>query len=60
MGTTLLRWASENRGLLVFLALLALVFTTLRTKPSDVASAEALRTLLAQGQPTVLELYSNA
>lgn len=51
-----------NKGLWVILGLIVLIigaFVFLRTTPSNIGSAGELSTLLTNGQPKVLEFYSN-
>jgi len=55
----LLSFAAQNRGTLVFIALLLAAFLLLRTRPTKVDSLEGLETLVGHGQPAVLEFYSN-
>ncbi|UCC87080.1 MAG: hypothetical protein JSV81_19855 [Anaerolineales bacterium] len=52
-------WIKANWLLLMFLALVASAFILLRSKPSNVASFDELNGVLAAGQPTVVEFYSN-
>ena len=52
-------WIKGNWLLLAFLALIAVAFIVLRSKPSDVDSLEELNGVLTTGQPTVIEFYSN-
>jgi len=52
-------WVKGNWLLLTFLALIAVAFIVLRSKPSDVDSLEELNGVLTTGQPTVIEFYSN-
>ncbi len=59
---SLLRWISEYRLLLIVVAIfvipMAVLHLTQHTWPSEVGRGE-LETLVTQGKPTVLELYSN-
>ncbi len=52
-------WIKANWLLLSFLILIAGAFILLRSKPSNVDSLDELSTILAAGQPTVVEFYSN-
>jgi len=52
-------WARANWLLLIFLAMIAIAFIFLRSKPSNVASLGELDGLLSAGQPIVVEFYSN-
>jgi hypothetical protein len=52
-------WLKANWPLLLVLLAMVSAFTLLRNKPSDVESIDELSGLLAAGQPTVLEFYSN-
>jgi len=57
------RWARfgrENWLTFLVLAVLVLAFMALRTRPTEVASSEALLGSLAGSQPTLVEFYSNA
>lgn len=51
-----------NRGLWLLVGVIVLIvgaFIFLRTEPSDIGSADALASTLTDGQPKVLEFYSN-
>jgi hypothetical protein len=51
-----------NRGLWMLLGLILVIagaFIFLRIEPSDIGSADALAAMLIDGQPKVLEFYSN-
>jgi len=48
----------EQTGKIV-LALIAGGYFFLRTRPSNIASMEALEASLRRGQPTLIEFYSN-
>lgn len=52
-------WLKANWLLLIVLASFLGVFIFLRSKPSQVVSLDELNGLLASGQPTVVEFYSN-
>jgi len=52
-------WVKANWLLLIVLVLMASAFIFLRSRPSNVASVDELDGLLAAGQPTVVEFYSN-
>lgn len=49
----------QNVLLLIVLALIGGGYFFLRTRPSDIASMEALEASLHRGQPTLIEFYSN-
>ncbi len=49
----------ENLFIIALLGGLAAAFLLLRTSPSRVASLEALQASLRDGQPTLVEFYSN-
>lgn len=55
-------WAAwrENRPTILVVALLAVGYLALRTRPSDVGSADEFLAGLGAGRPTVIEFYSNA
>ena len=52
-------WLKGNWLLLVLLTILLVAFIWLRNRPSDIHSVEELNRLLAAGQPTVIDFYSN-
>lgn len=52
-------WLRSNWILLIVLVLMASVFLLLRSTPSRVGSLDELSGVLAGGQPTVVEFYSN-
>jgi hypothetical protein len=52
-------WLRSNWILLLVLVLIASVFLLLRSTPSRVDSLDQLGGMLAGGQPTVVEFYSN-
>ncbi len=55
-----LDWARSNWLLLTFIVGLVLVFTFLRTRPTEgVDSLQSLDTALVTGRPVVLDFYSN-
>jgi uncharacterized membrane protein len=56
----LLRFWREEWLTLLIVAALGVGYLALRTNPTAIVSAEALVESLAQGQPTVVEFYSNA
>ncbi len=58
-GFNLLGWLKANWLLLLFLGLIAGAFIFLRSKPTDFNSISELEGVLADGQPTVVEFYSN-
>lgn len=49
----------ENWLLLLVVAAVAIVFAALRTPASDVASLAEVEAVLEDGQPTLVEFYSN-
>jgi len=53
------QFVRQNALLLIVLALIAGGYFFLRTRPSDIASMEALEASLRRGQPTLIEFYSN-
>lgn len=55
----LLAWIKLNWMLLTIMGFIAGAFIFLRNKPSDIATADELNRLLVDGQPTVIEFYSN-
>lgn len=57
--TGIARFARENWLTLLVLVGLLVAYLALRSSPSDIASAEAFMSDLQQGQPTVVEFYSN-
>ncbi len=58
-GFDLLGWLKANWLLLAFLGLIAGAFIFLRSKPTDFKSINELEGILVNGQPTVVEFYSN-
>ena len=54
-----LTWIKANWVFLLFLTAIASAFIFLRTKPSDVDSLAEFDGILTNGQPTVVEFYSN-
>jgi hypothetical protein len=57
--TNLIAWIRLNWMLLLFLTAIAGAFIFLRTKASNIESSNELSGLLYDGQPTVIEFYSN-
>ena len=56
----LVEWLRLNWVLLAFIVGLALIFGLLRTRPTaGIDSVQALDSVLATGQPVVVEFYSN-
>ena len=49
----------ENRVTLAVLALLAVAYLTLRSSPTDIASAESFVESVEDGTPSVVVFYSN-
>lgn len=58
-ATNLLAWIKLNWVLVLMLAAIAGAFIFLRSKPSDIATSNELTAILYDGQPTILEFYSN-
>jgi hypothetical protein len=56
----LVRFWREEWLTILIVAALAGGYLALRTNPTAIVSTEALVESLAQGQPTVVEFYSNA
>jgi len=54
------RFLAEHWLTLVIVAALAVGYLTLRSSPTTIASVEEFVASLKQGQPTVVEFYSNA
>ena len=59
LGYQLLNWARVNWAFLLIVAIIAGAFIFLRSTPSPVNTLPQLNGLLAKGQPTVIEFYSN-
>ena len=57
--TRLTRFWIDNRLMIVIVAALAVGFLVLRTTPTAIADAGEFTAALQQGQPTVVEFYSN-
>jgi hypothetical protein len=57
--SSLLTWLRSNWLLALLFAGLAGAFIFLRSQPSDVSDGAELNGLLTDGQPTVIEFYSN-
>jgi hypothetical protein len=55
----LLRLLRENWLILLVLGAIAVAFVALRTPGSDIASIAEVDAILADGQPTFVEFYSN-
>ena len=55
----LARFVRTNWLILLVLGSLVAAFLALRTRPSDVASIFEADVILGNGQPTVVEFYSN-
>ncbi|MCQ3975218.1 MAG: hypothetical protein DPW09_17385 [Anaerolineae bacterium] len=50
------------KGIWILLGVIVLIigaFIFLRTEPSDISSVDALTAILTDGQPKVIEFYSN-
>ena len=50
----------QNWLTILVIAVLVVGYLSLRTRPSDVGSADDLLASLGAGRPTVVEFYSNA
>jgi hypothetical protein len=57
--TNLLSFVQQNRVFLAFVGLLIAAFLLLRNRPTDVASLTELEAMLGNGQPALIEFYSN-
>jgi len=53
------RFLAENWLALLVVAALAAGYMSLRSSPTTIASVEEFAASLEQGQPTVVEFYSN-
>ncbi len=53
------RRLKENWALIAFLVVIIGAFVLLRSKPSDIQDVNELSAMLTNGQPAVLEFYSN-
>ncbi len=53
------RRLKENWMLIAFLVVIVGAFVLLRSKPSDIQDVNELSAMLTDGQPAVLEFYSN-
>jgi hypothetical protein len=54
-----IEFLGENWLFLLFLAVIAAAFFFLRSSPTDLANASEFDAILANGQPAVVEFYSN-
>jgi hypothetical protein len=59
IGANLLTWLRINWTFLLVVSIIAAAFIFLRSTPSQVNTLTQLNDLLASGQPTVIEFYSN-
>ena len=59
LAQRLVRLLRENWLLLLIVGAVAIAFLALRTPSSDVASLEEVDAILTDGQPTLVEFYSN-
>jgi hypothetical protein len=57
--TALLAWLKINWILVLFVGFIVAAFLFLRNKPSQISDSDELSRILYDGQPTVLEFYSN-
>jgi hypothetical protein len=55
----LFSFVAHNRGTLAFLGLLIAAFLFLRSRPTKIDSLEGLEAMVGNGQPAILEFYSN-
>lgn len=55
----LFSFVAQNRGTLAFIGLLMAAFLLLRTRPTQVDSLAELEAMVGNGQPAILEFYSN-
>lgn len=55
----LLRFLGENRLFLILLLAIAAAFFFLRSSPSQLADEAAFDSVLIDGQPTIVEFFSN-
>ncbi len=54
-----IEFLGENWLFLLFLTVIAAAFFFLRSSPTDLANASEFDNILANGQPAVVEFYSN-
>lgn len=59
LGERLLRVLRENWLILLVIGGVAIAFLALRTQASAVSSVEEVTAVLNNGQPTMVEFYSN-
>ena len=59
IGSHLLGWIRVNWAFLLIVAIIAGAFIFLRSTPSQISTLPQLNGLLAKGQPTIIEFYSN-
>ncbi len=52
-------WLKDNLFLILFLGIIASAFVFFHTTPSDVTSFDAVSQTLTNGEPTLIEFYSN-
>lgn len=57
--TKVLRSFRDNWPSLLLVLVLLSAFTVLRTRPTDLADVAQFEALLTDGEPTVVEFYSN-
>ena len=55
----LLSFVAQNRGALAFIGLLIAAFLLLHNRPTKIDSLEGLEAMVGNGQPAILEFYSN-
>jgi len=55
----LLSFVQHNRSFLLFVGLLVVAFLFLRNRPTQMASLAELDALIGNGQPVIIEFYSN-
>jgi hypothetical protein len=58
-ATQVLTWVRLNWFFVLFMTVVIGAFLFLRTQASDIEDSDALTTILYDGQPAVIEFYSN-
>jgi hypothetical protein len=59
MGNRLVAFLRSNWLFLLIVGAIAVAYFALRTAPTPVASVEEVQAILQDGQPTLVEFYSN-
>ena len=59
MGNRLVAFLRSNWLFLLIVGAIAVAYLALRTAPTPVASVEEVQAILQDGQPTLVEFYSN-